>query len=306
MLAASAATTLAMTWPSTMPAFLVLRFLGGLASAFVLVLASSLVLERLAKAGRGDLAAVHFGGVGTGIVLSAAMTWAIDADGLGWRTMWLGGGLIALAGALVAPALISPAGPSDAPAPAAAAASGRSRGLARMALAYGLFGFGYVITATFIVDIVRGSAHARAAEPMIWLVLGLAAAPSVVGWVATSRRLGVLRAFALASILEAVSVLLSIAWTALPGLFLSAALLGGTFMGLTALGLIAGRELTSGSRRAVALMTSAFGVGQILGPVVAGYGYDLTGSFVLPSLLAAAGLVIGAGLAISIRPAAAH
>ena len=41
-------------------------------------------------------------------------------------------------------------------------------------------------------------------EPIFWLVLGLAAIPSVAVWVAVGRRLGVVRAFAVASVVEAV------------------------------------------------------------------------------------------------------
>ena len=54
-LAVSALTTGAMTWPQSILAFVVLRFIGGVASAYVLVLASSLVLERLAASGRSRL-----------------------------------------------------------------------------------------------------------------------------------------------------------------------------------------------------------------------------------------------------------
>jgi aminoglycoside/choline kinase family phosphotransferase len=57
----------------SVPAFMVLRFLGGLASALALILSSALVLERLAQVGRPGLAALHFSGVGIGIALSAAL-----------------------------------------------------------------------------------------------------------------------------------------------------------------------------------------------------------------------------------------
>ena len=158
-----------------------------------------------------------------------------------------------------------------------------------------------MITATFIVVIVRGSPSAAAMEPIFWLVLGLAAIPSVALWVAAGRRLGVVRAFAIACVVEAAGVFASVAWPTSAGLFLAAALLGGTFMGLTALGLIAARNLApENPRRPLAIITAAFGLGQIVGPIVAGYGFDLTGSFYLPSLLAAAGLLVGAGLALAI------
>jgi predicted MFS family arabinose efflux permease len=299
-LAASAITTGAMAWPDGMVGFSALRFVGGVASAYVLVLASALVLERLNAAGRGGLSAVHFSGVGTGISVSALLIWALASAGMDWRTMWLGGGLLSLV-ALVAVAATVPAAPGPSAPPTTAEPGAADARLKLLAMAYGLFGFGYVITATFIVVIVRASPAAAAIEPIFWLVLGLAAIPSVALWVAAGRRVGVVRAFAVACVVEAAGVFASVAWPTIPGLFLAALLLGGTFMGLTALGLIAARNLVPDDpRRPLAIITAAFGLGQIVGPIVAGYGFDLTGSFYLPSLFAVAGLLVGAGLALAI------
>jgi predicted MFS family arabinose efflux permease len=299
-LAASAVTTGAMAWPDGMAGFLALRFIGGVASAHVLVLASALVLERLNAGGHAGLSAVHFSGVGIGIAASAVLIWALESVGMDWRAMWLGGGLLSLL-ALAAVAASVPAAPAPSAQRVAAGPAAADARLGMLAIAYGLFGFGYVITATFIVVIVRASPAAAAMEPIFWLALGLAAIPSVAVWVAVGRRLGVVRAFALACVVEAVGVFASVAWPTIVGLFLAAALLGGTFMGLTALGLIAARNLVPDDpRRPLAILTAAFGLGQIVGPIVAGYGFDLTGSFYLPSLLAVAGLLVGAWLALKI------
>jgi hypothetical protein len=43
-------------------------------------------------------------------------------------------------------------------------------------------------------------------------------------------------------------------------------------------------------------MTAAFGLGQIVGPALAGFIYGMTGSLVVPSLAAMLALVIAAGL----------
>ncbi len=97
-LGVSAVTTVTMGLVSSMPAFLALRFTGGAASAFVLVLASALVLDRLASAGRPQLAQVHFAGVGTGIAVSALIvSVSLVAGGAGWRTLWYIVGGVALA-----------------------------------------------------------------------------------------------------------------------------------------------------------------------------------------------------------------
>ena len=77
----------------------------------------------------------------------------------------------------------------------------------------------------------------------------------------------------------------------------AAALLGGTFMGITALGLVHARALSRGDpRRSLAPMTGAFGLGQMIGPTFAGFAYDGGGSLVAPSLVAAAALGVAAML----------
>lgn len=170
-----------------------------------------------------------------------------------------------------------------------------------LVIAYGLFGFRYVITATFIVAIVRGSPEIWSIEPFVWLVIGLVAIPSVAAWSLLARRYGVTNAFELACGVEAVGVVSSVVWISIPGLFVASVFLGGTFMGITALGLMAARALSGEEpRRTLAIMTAAFGLGQIIGPVLAGYGSDLTGSFLLPSLMAAVALCLSAILTVKV------
>ncbi len=292
----SAVTTAAMGGASTMASFLLLRFVGGAASAVVLVLASAIVFESLAEAKRPGLAALHFAGVGTGVVVSAMLVAGLQRAGQNWQSLWIANGAVALVAAFaVAPLL------RDRRAPIQQAwqpsAQPLDRRLLRLIVAYGLFGFGYVITATFIVAIVRSVPVIRALEPVIWIVFGLAAAPSVAIWTGVAARLGVPAAFALASVVEACGVLASIIWPSELGVCLAAILVGGTFMGLTALGLIRARALASGDpRRALALMTAAFGLGQIIGPGFAGALSDRLGGFAAPSVVAATALLIAAAL----------
>ncbi|MFO1150247.1 MAG: YbfB/YjiJ family MFS transporter [Alsobacter sp.] len=301
-LALGAATTFAMGLTASFGLFLALRFAGGLASAIVLVCASSLVLERLARQGRPGLSSLHFAGVGLGIVISALLVLAAPPLGGGWRALWLAGGAVHALALVLAAWLITPA----APAPAAAAAStGPGRMPIPLVLAYGLFGFGYVTTATFLVAIVRSDPATRPYEAAIWMAVGLAGMISVAAWSALARRMGLLRAFAAACLAEGVGVLASVGPLGLGGLLLAAVLLGGTFMAITALGLVAARTYAPHApRRILGLMTASFGVGQIVGPLVAGAGYDWTGSFVLPSLAAALLLGVAAGLAWVLPPPA--
>jgi predicted MFS family arabinose efflux permease len=277
--------------------FLLLRLIAGIVSAFILIFASALVLDRLAAVGRSSLSAVHFAGVGSGIVASAALV-ATLSD---WRVMWFASAALALAASLAVWAMV----PADHPGAAATSAGARGRLSTRfffVAVAYGLFGFGYIITATFIVAMVRGSKEIATLEPYIWVMFGLAAVPSVALWTRLGTRWGILNAYAIASIVEAIGVAASAIWITSASVILSSIFVGGTFMGLTALGLIAARREGSGDPRGrIALITAAFSAGQILGPAFAGYVYDLTGSFAGPFWCAAAALALAAALCGAIK-----
>ena len=295
-LLASTLTTAAMGFGSTMPVFLALRFAGGIASALVLILASALVLETLAETGETKLAAVFFGGGGVGIVVSSVIIVMLQAGGYAWPALWLSGGALSLFAMLAVWTLVA-----DRPAKVSAsqqAKAGGQRSLWRIAAAYGLFGFGYVITATFIVTIVRSTPKIRPLEPAIWIVVGIAATPSVTVWSWLARRYGIPNGYALAAVAEAAGVVATVAWPSTTGIFIAAILLGGTFMGLVALGMMRARELATGDpRRAIALLTVIFGIGQIVGPVFAGALYDYFGNLSAASYAAAAALLAAAVLA---------
>ncbi|HSW22345.1 MAG TPA: YbfB/YjiJ family MFS transporter [Burkholderiaceae bacterium] len=298
-LATSAICTAGMALTASLPLMGVLRFVGGFAGAVAIIMATALVVDRLAAGGRGSLAPVHFAGVGMGIVVSAVIVAGLRFAGHGWRSMWLCAGVASLCCAACVASLIRNA----AAVPAVAAPSGRwpaiGPRLGMLIAANTLSAFGYVITATFIVALVRSSPRLQPLEASIWVVFGLAAAPSVALWLWLARRTDVFRTFAAVCLVEAVGVLASVLWLEAIGTLVAAVCVGGSFMGLTALGMVGARTLTVGdARRPVALMTAGFGCGQMVGPTLAGYLHDASGSFLLPSLCAVASLVVAAILAL--------
>lgn len=297
-LAVSGVSTAAMAMSGALVPFLILRWVGGVASAFVMVFAAALVLDRLAQAERPNLSAVHFAGVGNGIAVSAVLVAGLASLGQDWRDQWLWSGAVSLL-ALVAVFWLVPSDGEGGGTPPAATRShdGLDRRFLALVVAYGLFGFGYVITATFISTMVRGSEQLAHIESVVWLAVGLAALPSVAFWTWLGRRAGNEISFALACGVEAIGVALSVLVAEGIVVLFAAALLGGTFMGITALGLIQARALTPGdARRSLGLMTASFGVGQIVGPTFAGLVADWGGGFRLPSLMASVALTVAAAL----------
>ena len=303
-LALSAATTGLTGLATALPWLMAIRFAGGFASAIVLVFASALVLDRINAAGRSGLTAVHFSGIGFGILASSFVVSGLVEAGAGWRDLWFAAGALSLAATIGVVRLVPPGPPAALSRQPSVSGPGSawSVPLLRFVLAYGLLGMGYVITATFIVTIVQADPNLRPLAPFVWPITGIAIIPSTAIWNAVARRIGVYRAFAAASLLLALGVgasVLPIGWA---GPILGAVLLGGTFVGMTSLGFVGARNLSGSDPRSVlGVMTAAFGVGQIVGPVFAGFAYDLTGSFAFPSLTAAAGLVLGARLTWNVR-----
>ena len=290
---ASALTTLAGAWLTSFPGWLLLRLASGLASGCCLVIGTAMVVEALAWRHRANLVGWHFAGVGVGIIGSVLVVEVGKLFGAPVFQQWANLGLVALALMVAAYAVLRRLPP---PTGEIHAASDQPphRGLPRLILAYGCFGFGYVVTATFIVVIARRVDPGGWLEPGCWIVVGLLAAPSVLVWQRIVARLGLLSSLRLAYAVEATGVLLVGFAPGAGAVLVGGALLGATFMGITALGLSAGRQLAGRHQGAViGWMTGVFGLGQLLGPAVAGRLAALTGGFQWPSLLAAGLLGLG-------------
>jgi hypothetical protein len=130
---------------------------------------------------------------------------------------------------------------------------------------------------------------------MVWMVAGLAAFPSVWLWQRIAKGTGLYAAYGLSCFVEVVGVIASVAIGGYIGPLLAGVLVGGTFIGITALGLQIARLLApQAPRRIFALMTASFGLGQIVGPVAAGFLAQASGNFFLASVVAAA-MLVGSG-----------
>jgi len=301
----TAVLTAAMGLTDAMPAFLLIRFVAGIASAFMMIFLSTIIFSQLARTQQAGLQSLHFGGVGLGITVSAIVTGAVFVLGLGWQMNWFAAAGVS---AIAFMAVVWLMGVDDYAPPSQSRREPPlvwNPALAKITLAYAIFGAGYIVTATFLIAIVRQSDGGFVVESGVWLAAGLAGAPSVWLWSLVARRLGLATAFGIGCVVEAVGVVASVSIGGYGAQLLAGALLGGTFIAVTAMGLQIGRAVAGDApRRALAIMTAAFGVGQITGPLLAGIAADLTGSFFAPSIGAAVALMIAGlvGLQASNRP----
>lgn len=289
----SLATTAGMGLTTDFVTWSVLRFLSGLASAGLFILGVAMVLDALTRARQEARAGWMYTGIGLGIAGSGLFV-ALFGERLGWNGDWLALGALCTVLSVPAWLWISDHAPHQA-ARTAAATGILSTPLLLLTAAYFLEGAGYIVTGTFMVAMLKRMPETAAIGEAAWMVAGLAAIPSGLMWAAVGRRLGAWRGLILAHMAQAVGIVLPLAGLGAVGGFTSAALFGGTFVGIVTLAFTLGRQLSGGgSAKVVGALTAAYGLGQILGPLPAGIAVERTGSFASALVGASAVVALGA------------
>lgn len=306
--------TLAMGWLEA-PAWPLLRFLAGVTSGIVFVYTSGWCLSRLASLGVPSMGGFIYMGPGAGIVLSglaasgmvagrwtAAGAWlvfgalAFVLSALAWR--FLQGGTERLQ------PLAARSPQESGHVPADQATLKASHGAAEMlllTLAYGLAGFGYIITATFLPVIARSALPGSHWLDLFWPLFG--AGVMLGAWGATRlRSVADFRWLLLGGYLvQALAIAISLWSPSLAGFAISSLLLGLPFTAITFFAMQEVRRLQPDSASSfIGLMTATYGIGQILGPPLTAWLLQAQRSpgdaFKLALEIAAAALLLGAAL----------
>ena len=284
-----AVATLAMGVTHGMPAWVWWRTVAGVASAWALVQVSSWCLQELAALGKPELGGVVFSGVGWGIALAGALCLALMAAGANSSQAWIALGTVSLlAGAVLWPIVAR----RDA---AATATAGNgltwTADATRLVLCYGVFGFGYIIPATFVPVMARDII----ADPLVfgwaWPIFGTTAALSTLFIARRDNR----RVWAIAALVMAGGVAAPMVVPGIAGVVGSALLVGGTFMVITMAGMQEARQV--GGPALMAAMTAAFATGQIAGPLAVSALVHMRGGMSAALSIAAVSLILS-GLAL--------
>lgn len=279
------------------------RFVAGLSSAAAMLFGTGLILNWLIRHNHRSELGIHFAGIGLGIAGCAAAV-AVMQHWLDWRQQWFA---LTVIGALLAVPALRWLPPPD--------TSGLTRSgeklqdnppsplfLRLFMAAYFCAGVGYVISATFIVAIVDRLPGLAGSGTLVFLALGLAAAPACIVWDFIARRTGELNALILAALLQIAGILLPLAGGLLPALA-GAMLFGGTFIGMVSLVLtMAGRYYPTRPAKMMGKMTLSYGVAQILGPAITGWlAAGRAGDYGVGLLLAAGVMLLGSALLFALK-----
>ena len=280
-LAIVAVTTMAMGLLDSFAAWTLLRFAAGVASAWVLVNVSSLASTR---------PEVVFSGVGVGIAAAGFACLGLVLAHATADEAWLALGALAV----VATAALWRVPVSGAAATPTAAPPRVVRSNALLVACYGVFGFGYIVPATFLPAMAKSLVGGGPAFGLVWPVFGLAAAASTLVAGRMRGRFGDRNVWAASHLAMAVGVAVLLLPGA-PGLALavSALFVGGTFMVATMAGIQEARRIAgAGARPLIGAMTAAFAAGQVAGPLVVAFLDDTAASLAAAALLLAASAYI--------------
>lgn len=283
--------TFAMSLEHRFAVWIALRAVAGVASAWVLVFVSAWALERLSALGRPAMGGTVYAGVGAGIAVAGGTCLALMNMGARSADAWIVLGAVSLVvTAAIWPFVAGP--PSAAVEKAAATQAALSRAeFWRLVLCYGAFGFGYIIPATFLPIMGKAAVPDPLLFGSAWPIFGATAVASTLLAARMSRFLSHRGTWIAGNLAMALGVMLPVVANGLPPILIAAVFVGGTFMVITMVGMQEARRVAGAQARALmAAMTSAFAVGQVVGPVSVSALTAATGGFA-PALVVAASLL---------------
>ena len=280
-------------WPH-----LVLRFGAGVASAWVMVMITSLSQHLAVSNHRPRLGALVFAGPGVGVLLTGLLALGANVTGQNSATLWL----IYAVAALIMLLAILPMLPTPAaqPSPSVTVApSARTPGISRLGAIYGLYGLGYIIPATFLSQMANARFHGQWQADLFWPAFGLCAALGVL--VISFRRINphTTRYGLMGGLwIQALGVLACLLPSS-AGLALGVILCGTPFLACMPLVMQRSRDLAPhATQRNAALLTACFAVGQLSGPLLAALSSHFSGGLQPALAVAACGLLVAGVLAL--------
>ncbi|WP_191488574.1 YbfB/YjiJ family MFS transporter [Pseudomonas sp. FEN] len=291
--------TLASFWAHGFWSHWLLRFGTGVASAWVVVMITSLSQPLAHAAGRPRLGAWVFAGPGLGILLTGLLALGSNLLGQNSSTLWLvyaGVGLLMLL--LIQPFLPLP---STSPGGAPVAMDGEPRPIAHLGLIYALYGLGYIIPATFLSQMASARFHGQWQADLFWPCFGLLAALGVVLVSLRRARPDSTHRWLMVTLwLQAAGVFACLLSSGL-GLVLGVILCGMPFLACMQLVMQRSRELApQTTHRNAGLLTACFATGQLCGPLLAALSSHFSADLRPALIVAGSGLVL-AGLVL-LRP----
>jgi MFS family permease len=298
-LAAIGISTLGMGFEHGIAVWALLRAVAGIGSALVLIFVFAWSADQFAHHRRHWFSGVVFGGTGVGIAISGALCLALVQMRATSTSAWIVLGLLSCAFTVI---VWFAFGKNESP--KKAAETGRRRWTAeslRLITCYGFFGYGYIIPATFLPLMARQMIPDPSLFGWAWPIFGTAAVGSTLITAQLTQRFSHRTVWIGAQLIMAAGIFLPALLPSLSSILIAAILVGGTFMVVPMAAMQEARSIAGPSNSAVliAAMTSAFALGQIIGPLTVSWLVGPNKTSLAPPLWLAGALLIAAAASLS-------
>ena len=273
------------------------RIIAGFGSGLVLVIGGAIVMEKITYENKTKAMGIHFSGIGIGIVICEVISQYSLLDGT-WIDGWKALCIYAFFASLYVTRILSFDHAVKKSAPAHKMSfSIFTPYVILIILAYFTEGVGFVVQGTFLPDIINSLEGLDGYGSLGWLIVGLAGIPSCIIWMRLAHNHGSINIIMVAMLVQVIAILIPAFSNSIYLNLLAGALYGGTFVGLVALFMNLGGQISK--KNPVVLMgafTALYGLGQVVAPLYSVKLIDMFGNYDTTMYLTAFIVVVGVAL----------
>ena len=290
-------TTFVLAYSTNNTLWMVSRVLAGFAGAMCLIVGTAIVMQKLTIKNKTKAMGIHFSGIGFSILTTDLIARFVISLGNTWRDSWTVLAVFAIILSFYSVYILS----FDKEVKQNAVKTKFDFSIFTpfviiLIMAYFAEGVGFVVQATFLPDIINNLPGLDGYGGLTWTLVGIAGIPSCIIWMLLAHKFGSSNIIIIALLLQAVGILIPVFSTNIYLNLLSGVLYGGTFIGLVALFMNLGGQLSKGNP--VVLMgalTTSYGIGQVIAPLYSVYFIEKYGNYDY-SLILTAIIVVGGAI----------
>lgn len=290
-------TTFVLAYSQNNTIWMVSRILAGFAGAMCLIVGTAIVMQKLTIKNKTKAMGIHFSGIGFSILTTDLIARFVISLGNTWRDSWTVLAVFAIILSFYSVYILS----FDKEVKQNAVKTKFDFSIFTpfviiLIMAYFAEGVGFVVQATFLPDIINNLPGLDGYGSLTWTLVGVAGIPSCIIWMLLAHKFGSSNIIIIALLLQAVGILIPVFSTNIYLNLLSGVLYGGTFIGLVALFMNLGGQLSKGNP--VVLMgalTTSYGIGQVIAPLYSVYFIEKYGNYDY-SLILTAIIVVGGAI----------
>lgn len=274
-------TTFVLGLSSNETLWMISRVVAGFAGAMALVVGSAIVMTKLKIENKTKTMGIHFSGIGFSILTTDLIARFVLSMGYTWQDSWVVLAVFAIILSFYAVYILSfDKEPKQVKVKQKFDFSVFTVFVVLLIMAYFTEGVGFVVQATFLPDIINNLPGLEGYGSLTWTLVGIAGIPSCIIWMRLAHNHGSVNIIIIALLLQTVGILIPALTNNIYLNLFSGVLYGGTFIGLVALFMNLGGQLSNGNP--VILMgalTTSYGIGQVIAPLYSVYFIEKFGNY---------------------------